>query len=86
MRNRLCADLMVCIPKQYARYASRVCTLAPYGAVFVTDRLRVGGVLVKDEDTHTLRLTSELVDLRVEYANSRSLREQCSAPTDCENK
>ena len=45
-----------------------------------------GVVFTKGEDTHTLRLTSELVDLRVEYANPRSLREQCSAPTDCENK
>ena len=34
----------------------------------------MGGVFVKDEDTHTLRLTSELVDLRVEYANPRTLR------------
>ena len=45
-----------------------------------------GGVFTKGEDTHTLRLTSELVDLRVEYANPRSLREQRSAPTDRENK
>ena len=28
-----------------------------------------GGVFTKGEDTHTLRLTSKLVDLRVEYAN-----------------
>ena len=28
----------------------------------------MGGVFTKGEDTHTLRLTSELVDLRVEYA------------------
>ena len=41
------------------------------------------GIFVGDEDTHTLRLTSELVDLRVEYANPRSPREQSSRPTDC---
>jgi len=33
--------------------------------------------------TLILRLTSELVDLRVEYANPCSQSEQCSRPTDC---
>ena len=33
-----------------------------------------GGVFAFGEDTLTLRLTSELVDLRVEYANPRTLR------------
>ena len=32
--------------------------------------LRSEGVFVFDEDTHTLRLKSELFDLRVGYANS----------------
>ena len=32
-------------------------------------RMMVNGIFAKSEDTHTLRLTSELADLRVGYAN-----------------
>ena len=45
---------------------TRMGWIEPFGAE--------GGIFTEGEDTHTLRLTSELVDLRVEYANPRTLR------------